>query len=47
MGAGYGAIFGSKLGFPQPLVIRKRRYWRAKKLAAWEQAQAGKMSRAS
>jgi predicted DNA-binding transcriptional regulator AlpA len=30
-----------KLGFPQPLIIRKRRYWRTKKLEAWERAQAG------
>jgi hypothetical protein len=25
-----------QLGFPQPLIIRKRRYWRTKKLEAWE-----------
>lgn len=28
------------LGFPQPLVINKRRFWNAAELTAWEQSQA-------
>jgi predicted DNA-binding transcriptional regulator AlpA len=26
-----------KLDFPQPFIIRKRRYWHTSKLEAWEQ----------
>jgi hypothetical protein len=29
------------LGFPQPLVINRRRYFRVAELIAWERARAG------
>jgi hypothetical protein len=28
------------LGFPQPVIINKRRYWRVSELTAWERARA-------
>jgi hypothetical protein len=28
------------LGFPQPVLINKRRYWRVAELAAWERSRA-------
>jgi predicted DNA-binding transcriptional regulator AlpA len=31
-----------ELGFPRPIVIRNRRYFREAELVAWERAQAGK-----
>ena len=31
-----------KLGFPAPIVINRRRYWKESELAAWERARAGK-----
>ena len=31
-----------RLGFPQPLLINSRRYWRLSSLTNWELAQAGK-----
>jgi predicted DNA-binding transcriptional regulator AlpA len=30
------------LGFPRPIMIRNRRYFRESELVAWERAQAGK-----
>ena len=35
-----------KLGFPQPLYIRKRRYIRASDLQAWEELQPDRLGRA-
>jgi hypothetical protein len=32
------------LGFPAPLVIRKRRYWVLAELEAWERGQAAEAS---
>jgi predicted DNA-binding transcriptional regulator AlpA len=30
------------LGFPKPMVINRRRYWRLAEIEAWERAQASK-----
>lgn len=30
------------LGFPSPLVINRRRYWRLAEIEAWERSQASK-----
>jgi hypothetical protein len=34
-------------GFPQPLVINRRRFWKLSDLLAWERAQAAGKSEAS
>jgi predicted DNA-binding transcriptional regulator AlpA len=35
------------LGFPRPVVIRNRRYFREGELVQWERAQAGKQKHAA
>jgi predicted DNA-binding transcriptional regulator AlpA len=30
----------SELGFPQPMVVNKRRYWRLSELEEWERSRA-------
>jgi predicted DNA-binding transcriptional regulator AlpA len=31
-----------ELGFPEPLIIQRRRYWRLADIEAWERAQASR-----
>jgi len=33
-------IVNKTLGFPKPIVINKRRYWRVAELVGWERARA-------
>jgi hypothetical protein len=33
-------VLNPTLGFPQPVIINRRRYWRVGELAAWERSRA-------
>jgi hypothetical protein len=33
-------VVNPALGFPQPVIINRRRYWRVSELSAWERARA-------